>query len=76
MLSDLTPAEFAALRSALEEAQRAGKASPPGEISYAELAAAYRTSPQDIAIWERAALEKIRAMSADVLEDFLRYLHV
>ena len=65
MLSDLTPEEFDALKIALELAQRLGEASPPGEISRAELAAWYLTTPQDLAIWEEAVLEKIRA-----------YLHV
>jgi hypothetical protein len=62
MLADLTPEEFAALRTALADAQRAGEASPPGAISYSELAAAFHTTPQDIKLWELCALEKMRAL--------------
>lgn len=65
MLSDLSPQEFDALKTALELAQRNGEASQPGEISYAELAAAFQTTPQDIKLWELSALEKLRT-----------YLHV
>ena len=60
MLSDLTPEEFTALSVALELAQRTGKASPPGEISRAELAEWYMTTPYDIANEELAAIEKLR----------------
>ena len=60
MLSDLTPEEFAAMSEALAIAQASGLAHPPGEISYAELAAWYKTTPQDIRIHERAAIEKLR----------------
>lgn len=60
MLSDLTPDEFDALQTALELYQRNGAAPSDGEISYAELAAWYCTTPQDIKQTELAALEKIR----------------
>lgn len=60
MLSDLTPEDFAALSIALELAQRTGAASRPGEISYAELAAWYLTTPQDIKNEELCAMEKLR----------------
>jgi hypothetical protein len=60
MLSDLTPEEFAALQIALMLAQQSGDASPPGEISYRELATWYRTTPQDIRNEELCAIEKIR----------------
>lgn len=73
MLSDLSDEEFAALRSALIYAQELeaqaravdpeanlGLASQPGEMSYAELADWFMTTPRDIQIWEAAALEKLR----------------
>jgi hypothetical protein len=60
MLSDLSPEEFAALQMALHLAQESGDASPPGEISYRELALHFRTTPQDIKNEELAAIEKLR----------------
>lgn len=60
MLSDLTPEEFAALQTQLELHQRMGAAASPGEISYAELAEWYLTTPQDIKNEEESALEKLR----------------
>ena len=60
MLSDLTPAEFAALQIALAIAQEHGEASRPGEISYRELAEWFHTTPQDIKNEELSALEKLR----------------
>lgn len=60
MLSDLSPEDFAALQVALEFHQQTGQATPPGEISYAELAVWYLTTPQDIRNEELCALEKIR----------------
>ena len=60
MLSDLSPEEFAALQSALLLAQQCGDASPPGEISYRELAMWFRTTPQDIKNEELCAIEKLR----------------
>jgi len=60
MLSDLSTEDFAALACALELAQRHGEATQPGEISYAELAAWYLTTPQDIKNEELCALEKLR----------------
>ena len=65
MLSDLSHEDFAALQIALELAQRTGAASPPGEISYAELAEWFLTTKEDIKNEELAALEKLR-----------NYLHV
>lgn len=76
MLADLTPEEFSALQTALAEAQRAGDASPPGAISYAEIGAWFGTSAHDIRLIELTALEKLRARHADALEDFLTYIHV
>jgi|JI8StandDraft_2_1071088.scaffolds.fasta_scaffold100851_4 hypothetical protein len=60
MLSDLTPEEFRSLAAALHLAQQTGEASPPGEISYRELAEWYHTTPADIKNEELAALEKLR----------------
>jgi hypothetical protein len=60
MLSDLTPEEFAAMQLALHMAQQSGDASPPGEISYRELAVWFMTTPQDIKNEELCALEKLR----------------
>lgn len=60
MLSDLTPEEFTALQVALEFHQMTGAASRPGEITYAELAEWYLTTPQDIRNEELCAIEKIR----------------
>lgn len=60
MLSDLTPEEFQALQVALELYQMVGAVAGPGEISYAELAEWYMTTPQDIKNEELSALEKIR----------------
>lgn len=60
MLSDLTTEEFTALQIALELYQRSGAAPQPGEMSYAELAAWFMTTPADIRNVELATLEKIR----------------
>lgn len=65
MLADLSPEELTALATALELYQRLGEASPPGEISYAELAEWFCTTPADIRDTEKAAIEKLR-----------NYLHV
>lgn len=60
MLSDLSADEFRAMAIALAIAQESGSASPPGKISYAELARWFHTTPQDIKNEELAALEKLR----------------
>ena len=61
MLADLPDEEFQALKAALEARQRAGQASPPGAISYRELAEAYRTNRYEIRLIEQTALLKLRS---------------
>jgi hypothetical protein len=60
MLDDLTAEEFAYMQAALAYAQALELAPPPGQISYAELAAWFDTTPGDIRIHEMASLEKAR----------------
>lgn len=60
MISELTREEFQALQVALELHQMLGLVPAPGEISYAELAEWFMTTPQDIKNEELAALEKLR----------------
>lgn len=60
MLADLSNEEFSALQTALELYQRMDAASQPGQMSYAELAEWYMTTPQDIKNEELCALEKLR----------------
>lgn len=60
MLRDLTPEEFAYMRAALAYAQALGLAKPPGEISLAELAGWFDTTPQDILAHELTSIEKAR----------------
>ena len=62
MLDDLSDAEFNALRQALRLAQQAGEAAQPGEMSYAELARWFHTSPADVKLTEEVAIEKIRSL--------------